>query len=406
MGNVRVRWTGALVFVLAIGALCAVAEQPAPVESKEATPTPTAAGDSADGRVKGYVPPPSQLKLVGEHWTPYDPPAPPEGAQVHTVAQGDCLWNLARQYYNDPYLWPTIWDANRWVTFSHWIYPGDPLVIPPNPNVVAETEPAAPEPEPVVEAPRPPIRMEDAKPALAAPVAAVPKGPLLVPAAEGQEIACAAQLHERFDPSPLTISGREVPDKELQGQGDIVYMSAGQDMQIEPGTQWVVVRPGPVVKNPETGKPQAVYVHRLGRLRVVAVQPHSATAELTLSCDAVMQGDFLVPYRETPVPMIERIPLQRLSTPEPTGHTGLVIVAADPKADMAGTGEIVGIDLGAGSGITAGDRVLFWRPQKTGSLPRKVLAQGVVLTTNGGGSMVKILEATEEVLPGDRIEIL
>ena len=72
--------------------------------------------------------PPETLRLVGDHWTPYDPPSPesfPEGSTVHIIVPGDTLWALADHYLNDPYLWPQIWDVNQYITDSHWIYPGD-----------------------------------------------------------------------------------------------------------------------------------------------------------------------------------------------------------------------------------------------------------------------------------------
>ena len=55
-------------------------------------PAPALAEELEDGRVKGYVPPPTMLKKLGEgHWTPYDPPIPPEDQRVHVVVRGDTL---------------------------------------------------------------------------------------------------------------------------------------------------------------------------------------------------------------------------------------------------------------------------------------------------------------------------
>ena len=74
--------------------------------------------------------PPRGLHLVGDHWTAWNPPTPAATDQVHVVAKGDTLWALAAKYYGNAYLWPQIWEKNKYVLDAHWIYPGDPLVFP------------------------------------------------------------------------------------------------------------------------------------------------------------------------------------------------------------------------------------------------------------------------------------
>lgn len=49
----------------------------------------------------------------------------------HTVVRGETLWALAERYYQDPFLWPRIWQANRVdVVDPDLILPDQVLVIP------------------------------------------------------------------------------------------------------------------------------------------------------------------------------------------------------------------------------------------------------------------------------------
>jgi hypothetical protein len=86
--------------------------------------------------------------------------------QRHTVADGETLWSLAQRYYNDPWRWPRIYEANRapsgQVEDAHWIYPGEVIIIPDvnaTPvvaEVVVAPTPVVVPPDPVPPPPPPP----------------------------------------------------------------------------------------------------------------------------------------------------------------------------------------------------------------------------------------------------------
>jgi len=58
--------------------------------------------------------------------------------QTHTVRKGDTLWDLARLYHKDPFLWPGIFRLNTAVVEDpHWIYPGEVLRIAADATVAA-----------------------------------------------------------------------------------------------------------------------------------------------------------------------------------------------------------------------------------------------------------------------------
>jgi len=49
----------------------------------------------------------------------------------YTVVEGDCLWNIAKKYYNNPFLWVKIYQQNKdKIRNPDLIYPGQVFIIP------------------------------------------------------------------------------------------------------------------------------------------------------------------------------------------------------------------------------------------------------------------------------------
>ncbi|MDY6786549.1 MAG: LysM peptidoglycan-binding domain-containing protein [candidate division WOR-3 bacterium] len=66
--------------------------------------------------------------------------------RVHIVKKGDTLWDLAGFYYDNPFLWRKIYNANMdKIDDPHWIYPGQEFLIPDIPADVTMTETEMPE---------------------------------------------------------------------------------------------------------------------------------------------------------------------------------------------------------------------------------------------------------------------
>ena len=357
--------------------------------------------------------PPQQLHMVGDHWTAWNPPSSfPEGAEVYIIQKGDTLWDLAAKFHGDPYLWPQIWEQNRYIEDAHWIYPGDPLAVTIHATPVetlAKKEEAPPPPKPESS-----YATASGKP---------------VPLGSEDDIYCSGyigDLNEKFgyrvigseyeslQPPASSVTGLQNTSfgtgetvKFGMATGDVVYLDGGREGGLTPGELFTVVQPGDKVRHPLTKKVIGRYYAYKGRIRVLSVQENSAIAEIVHTCGPISVGATLKPFVEEPIPLGRRTLMRPINDPVPTAELkdAPAIVYANEKIISLGEGHLVYIDRGSNEDVTPGDIYTIYRMSRKKGLPPIVLGELAVLSVHPHASLARILDSRHTVYLGDRLEL-
>ena len=263
----------------------------------------------------------------------------PEGL-VHDVVKGDTLWDLSEKYLGSPWLWPDLWERNRFLTNPHYIYPGISVVVYPPPSREygwEYREPAA-EGETVVTA-KP--ATESAAAAAAAMAVESPAMPTLRISPE--DFVRAGEFMPDRPKGIGRIAGGE-QDKVAFSEADKVYLSLDKEIPEDQILGVYRVR-GPVKSR--TPRPVSGYVRFLvGILQVTEKKDGHVTAVVRKSFADLGREDLIY----------EEIPSYSPVYPK-EGKSGLeafVITGRYPKEALAAD-DFVYLDQGTDAGVAVGD---------------------------------------------------
>jgi hypothetical protein len=376
--------------------------------------------------------PPQDLHLVGDHWTAWNPPTEfPQGAQVYIIVPGDTLWDLAQKNLGDPYLWPQIWERNRYILDAHWIYPGDPLILglqvseagAPTPAETTDLTPT----EPGVAAA--PGEAGQAPPDATASRGAIEIGEESYPFVQmgtADDIYCSGYIGELEEPFPYRVVGSEYeflkPSFEHKGVrnpiqarfgaadtvkyglylGDIVYLDQGSSSGLSPGDLLSAVEPQHVIHHPTGGKPVGRFYHYEGRVLVLAVQENTAIGEIVQSCDPMIIGSTLKSFVAEPIPSERKEPMRPVTDPSSAEAiaAGATIVFAKDRLVTLGQDHVVFIDRGEDQNLIPGDVLTVYRlPAR--DVPPIVLGEIAILSVRPHSSVAKVVTSRFPIYVGD-----
>jgi hypothetical protein len=373
--------------------------------------------------------PPRDLHRVGDHWTAYNPPDPgtyPAGARTHEIKAGDTLWQLAQQYYSNPYLWPQLWESNTWITDAHWIYPGDVLFVGEGTGMAENSTGAATtQGEGAMTAVTPRSgSMSESENAFTAQVTddgfavarmAVPNNP--IPLGTEADIYCYGYIGDPNEPMPNFVQSHEdvdvkylpraIPEMSASAApGDLVYIHGGAATGLVAGETYIAVEPEKTVVHPSTGAVLGVHYNYVGQLRILCTdtEPGLSRAIVVEACREINVGARLKPMPQLPIP-IARIPELPAWCDPPSGRTSGYIVESRGWIEGLVEGVLVQIDLGRDQQIEPGDFLTVFRPSPRRDQPRMVLGEIGILTTESRTATGVILRARREMLVGDQVEL-
>jgi hypothetical protein len=264
------------------------------------------------------------------------------------------------------------------------------------------------------------------------------------------DLACAGFVSKNLLASANYVAGGlETPNTTKFSNGEVIYLT-GKGYEL--GQQYEIVRElrdpnryelfhGQFAMLKAMGQPYS----ELGRVRVVDVRSKNAIAQVEFSCEPIVPGDFAIKYE--PKEMLPLHPPLRFDRFLPTNGkaSGRIVLAKDFDGEV-GTGMKVYINLGSNLGVKAGEYFRVFRPYeddlhnsvdslsfkasasedtqrkpaaveanwftKTGGpvihvrdLPRRAVAEVLVLSTTPTTSTGMIVFALEDVHIGDGVEL-
>jgi len=297
------------------------------------------------------------------------------GERIYVVEEGDTLWDICDQFFDDPHFWPTLWAFNPQITNPHWIYPGDYVVIIPK--------------------------------------SMLSKGPGFVWSRsryteKATEVLVAGRskgfLPERkFKESGKIRYSRE--EKNLLGQYDEVYIEFYIPKRIKRGEEFTIYRVEKTVRHPKDNRVMGYKVRHLGIAKVLGAEKRFVKGLLFGTYQEIVRGDLVTDI------------FQHQFTVGPkanTANVAAIILDAFEETDYLGEHHYVFLDKGRNDGVQAGNQFVVLssgdgyvpvHPGDKDDLPSEIVGEVMVVEPYENTSLAVITRSIGELVIGQACEM-
>jgi hypothetical protein len=307
---------------------------------------------------------------------------------THSVKRRDTLWDIAKTYLGDSFLWPEIYRLNTDIIEDpHWIYPGEVLKLPgTHAKVVAVTPPETPAATPA-KTPAPVAQPAAPRDTIPAPMVSPPRSLIRV-----GEYTAAPWVDQRKGPSG---SGYIIQAVDIPGiaSHDQLHLNLYDRVMIAPpsgsatGKQvYLSYRMGPLIE--DLG--QIIIPTGLIEVARPANPGDAAVGRIVAMFGTVDQGQRLIPYDTSAAVAVGR------PTPITDGKSGKVRwVAGEPV--IASLQDYVVLDISNRDGVKPGDQIELYKPRQKPAdgrdlwLPEVAIGKAQVLRVTSFGATAIVM---------------
>lgn len=305
----------------------------------------------------------------------------PDYPERYVVVKGDTLWDIAKRFLNDPWLWPEMWHINPSIRNPHLIYPGDVIVmyiVDGKPHITLDGEGGiAPERTAsggVIPAPTG-LKVVKLSPKIR--TSGINKAINTIPASAIDPFLNRPRVvtEDELEAAPYIVSSYE--GHLISGTGNRIYARKIKDATIG---SYNIVRKGDAYIDPETDDVLGYEAIYLGSANLLKVGDPS-TLTVINSVREILNDDILVPYTQEEK-MFHYVPRS------PESDVKGQIISVFNGVSQIGRYNVVVLNRGARDGLAPGHVLAVYQKGETVSDQRKIIFTSVDLPDERAGLLM------------------